>query len=104
PASEDQLKALGAVAASLGSVALFHAVGLTPEAPTRQAACGGRAPAETVVLTRQDLAGALARLSTAPEGAPITAVSLGTPHFSRAEFDRLLPRLAGFRPKASRST
>ena len=98
PASEDQLKALGAVAASSGSVALFHAVGLTPEAPTREAAFDGRAPAETVVLTRQDLAGALARLSTAPEGAPITAVSLGTPHFSRAEFDRLLPRLAGFRP------
>ena len=31
--SEDDLKALGAVAASTGSVALFHAVGITPEAP-----------------------------------------------------------------------
>ena len=32
-ASEDDLKALGAAAASSGAVALFHAVGLTPEAP-----------------------------------------------------------------------
>jgi len=33
-ATEDQLKALGAAAASSGSVALFHVVGLTPEAPS----------------------------------------------------------------------
>jgi predicted aconitase len=32
--TEDQLKALGAAAASSGGVALFHAVGVTPEAPT----------------------------------------------------------------------
>src|SRR3954453_10982470 len=41
---EDELKALGAAAASSGSVALFHAVGLTPEAPTLEAALQGRAP------------------------------------------------------------
>jgi predicted aconitase len=39
--TEDQLKALGAAAASSGSVAMFHAVGLTPEAPTVEAAVGG---------------------------------------------------------------
>src|SRR5271165_2012165 len=32
-ADDDNLKALGAAAASSGAVALFHAVGLTPEAP-----------------------------------------------------------------------
>ena len=32
--SEDRLKAVGAAAASSGSVALFHAIGVTPEAPT----------------------------------------------------------------------
>ena len=31
---EDELKAFGAAAASAGGVALFHAVGVTPEAPT----------------------------------------------------------------------
>jgi predicted aconitase len=34
---EGRLKALGAAAASSGSVALFHAVGVTPEAPTMEA-------------------------------------------------------------------
>ncbi len=40
PASttRDQLKALGAAAASTGAVALFHVVGVTPEAPTLEAA------------------------------------------------------------------
>ena len=41
--SEDRLKALGAAAASSGAVAMFHAVGITPEAPTLEAALGGSA-------------------------------------------------------------
>jgi predicted aconitase len=42
--TEDHLKALGAAAASSGSVAMFHAVGITPEAPTLEAATGGESP------------------------------------------------------------
>jgi predicted aconitase len=45
--SEDQLKALGAGAASSGGVALFHMVGVTPEAPSLEAAFQGRNPAQT---------------------------------------------------------
>ncbi|MDQ0391825.1 aconitase X catalytic domain-containing protein [Labrys monachus] len=97
PRSEDQLKALGAVAASSGSVALFHVVGVTPEAPSLAAAFGGGAPAEIVELDAAALRGALARLSTAAEGAPLAAVSLGTPHFSLGEFRALAPLLDGFR-------
>ncbi len=48
-ASEDRLKALGAAAASSGAVAMFHAVGVTPEAPTLEAATGGRAVPEVEV-------------------------------------------------------
>ena len=43
-ATEDQLKALGAAAASSGAVAMFHMVGVTPEASTRRDALGGRLP------------------------------------------------------------
>ncbi len=35
----------------------------------------------------------MARLSTVPDGTPLSAVSLGTPHFSLAEFERLMPLL-----------
>ena len=45
---EDQLKALCAAAASSGALALFHLVGITPEAATLQRAFGGqRAAAHT---------------------------------------------------------
>ena len=98
---EDDLKALGAVAASTGAVALFHAVGLTPEAPDLPAALGGAEPARTVAVTAAELGRALARLSTAGEGAPLGAVALGTPHFSLPEFERLMPLLQGFRPAAN---
>jgi hypothetical protein len=102
PAStgEDDLKALGAVAASTGAVALFHAVGITPEAPDLATALGGRPAAATIAISTADLAAALARLSTVGEGTPIGAVALGTPHFSLAEFARLMPLLSGFRPAA----
>ncbi len=43
---EDRLKALGAAAASSGSVALFHVVGSTPEAATLADALQGTAPEE----------------------------------------------------------
>ena len=42
--TEDRLKAVAAAAASSGSVAMFHVVGSTPEAPTLEAALGGREP------------------------------------------------------------
>jgi predicted aconitase len=98
PRSEDQLKALGAAAASSGAVALFHAIGITPEAPTLAAAFAGRAPEDVIDLRPTDIARALQRLSTVPEGTAITAVCLGTPHFSRDEWDRLLPLLARIAP------
>jgi predicted aconitase len=97
PRSEDQLKALGAAAASTGSVALFHAIGITPEAATYRDAFGGGEPQQIIALSSADLRDALAKLSTAPEGAPLVAVSLGTPHFSLAEFQTLAPLLLGFR-------
>src|SRR5512143_998568 len=53
--SEDQLKALGAAAASSGTVALFHIVGVTPEAPTLEAAFQGRQPSREIEVTMRDL-------------------------------------------------
>jgi len=93
--NEDDLKALGAAAASSGAVALFHAVGLTPEAPTVEAAFHGERPARVVRLEARDLRDAARSLSTLPDGAPLDAVALGTPHFSLAEFARLRTLISG---------
>jgi hypothetical protein len=92
--TEDQLKALGAAAASSGSVALFHIAGVTPEAPSVEAAFHGRQPARRVAVTLDSLAQARQELSTA-EGAALDMVVLGSPHFSLAEFVQLARLLGG---------
>ena len=88
-ATNDQLKALGAAAASSGGVGLFHAVGVTPEANSLEEAFQGDVPVEVVEVRLADLAKARSDLSTAEEGAKLDAVVLGCPHFSYAEFQQL---------------
>lgn len=97
--SEDRLKALGASMASSGTVALFHAVGSTPEAPTLDVALGGDAPRRTIGVTMADMRAARDVLSTVDGGAgpPLRAISLGTPHYSVSEFERVVSLLAGRR-------
>jgi predicted aconitase len=96
--AEDRLKALGAAAASSGSVAMFHAVGITPEAPTLHDALGGNAPKREFVITRDRLRAARDELTTVEDG-PIAAVSVGTPHLSVAEL-RLLAAAVRDHPPA----
>ncbi len=86
--TEDQLKALGAACASSGAVALFHIVGVTPEAPSLQAAFQDRTPQQTVEVTLDLLAAARRELTTA-HGDRLDMVVLGSPHFSLAEFRQL---------------
>lgn len=93
---EDALKAFGAAAASSGAVALFHAVGVTPEAPTLEAAFGGQSIGERIPVTLAELNEARADLSSA-DGAVVDAVVLGSPHFSLQECLRLVEEIAGKR-------
>ncbi len=95
--SEDELKALGAACATTGAVAMFHAVGITPEAPTRAAAFAGQRAVKTITVSRAQLDQIRADLGTGRPGDKLAAVSVGTPHFSLAEFDQLL-RLLGEHP------
>jgi cis-L-3-hydroxyproline dehydratase len=92
--SEDQLKALGAAAASSGAVALFHMVGVTPEAPTREAAFQGRDPQESITITMDMLRASRRELTQTDSGA-LDMVVLGSPHFSLAEFRQLAPFVRG---------
>jgi cis-L-3-hydroxyproline dehydratase len=107
--AEDQLKAFAAAAASSGRVALFHMVGVTPEAPTLEAAfqidaglkpCATSEPratlpgVTTIDITVADLRAAWKELTTA-DGRELDMVILGSPHFSLAEFSLLAPLVAG---------
>ncbi len=97
--TEDQLKALGAAAASSGAVALFHVVGVTPEAATLEVATGGAAPERAVVLSANMLRDVFRRMNTVHDaaGEGIDAVAVGSPHFSREEFAELARLVRGRR-------
>jgi hypothetical protein len=84
--SGDQLKALCAAAASSGAVALFHAIGVTPEANTLEEAFHGGRPEQVIDIHLSDLAKSRSDLSTAREKAKLDLVVLGCPHFSFEEF------------------
>jgi hypothetical protein len=86
-ASEDRLKALGAGAASTGAIAMFHAVGVTPEAANLSNATGGLELPE-ISVSMDDLSGERAKLSSSHGERP-QAVSLGAPHYSADELTRL---------------
>ena len=88
---EDTLKAIAAAAASSGSVALFHVVGRTPEAPTLDAIAAG--PDLPEVVVDADRLRAARRSLTTATGERLAAVSVGTPHFSLAEFAELVELL-----------
>lgn len=92
--NEDQLKAFCAAVASSGAVALCHIVGLTPEAPTLEAAFQGKTPAQVIKISMNELRAARDELTTAG-GQKLDMVVLGSPHFSLAEFKQLAPLLEG---------
>ncbi|WP_420441320.1 aconitase X [Candidatus Palauibacter sp.] len=95
---EDDLKALGAAMASSGAVALFHWIGLTPEAPDRATAFHGREPAEVLSPGPAELREARDELGSGLADAEgLDLVVLGSPHFSLSEFATLARLVEGRR-------
>lgn len=95
--SLDAFKLLGAAMASTGSVAMYHVVGHTPEAPTREAALGGGTPRATWRIDAEEIARAVEeRISTAPPGA-VDLVALGCPHASLDQLATYARLIAGRR-------
>ena len=95
--SEDRLKAIGASAASSGAVALFHAIGVTPESKNGADVLSPDAREEAIDAA--DLRAARDELSPVPARAEIGAVSVGTPHASEAELRRLAAMVEDERPR-----
>jgi cis-L-3-hydroxyproline dehydratase len=93
--SPDELKALGASAAASGALALYHVVGVTPEA-CRADPFDGRPPQEEFRVTRADLEAAARGLTTGDQGR-VELVVVGCPHYSLAEVRRLAGLLRGRR-------
>lgn len=92
----DQLKALGAAAAASGSVALYHMVGITPEARTLEEALGGLVPSERVSVGRREISSIMERMTTGA-GGPVDVVGVGCPHASMDQMKRYAALLHGKR-------
>lgn len=90
----DQLKAVCAGGASSGAIALFHMVGVTPEAPTLKDAFHGGEPPRVIEVGMDQFRASYRDLSTA-EGEKLDMVVLGSPHFSIDEFKALAPLVKG---------
>lgn len=99
-ATNDNLKYLGACAASSGSVALWHAVGVTPEALT-QDPFYGISPINEFTITREMLIETEKSLCTKNPG-EVDLYVTGCPHSSIAEITKLGHLMEGRRVKAGK--
>lgn len=88
-AGVDELKSFCASLATYGGLAMFHMEGVTPESGLHAP------PAEALTLTRRDLDAAIRSLDSA--GGEADFVSLGCPHLSLAEIQRVAALLEGKR-------
>ena len=95
PSTED-LKAFCATVATSGPVGLFHMVGVTREAPTVEAALGGRPPRRVLDVTTADLRDVWENLSSG-RGGSVQLVLFGSPHATSGDLARLAALARGRR-------
>jgi len=100
PPSRDLLYAFCAALAAYSSVATFHMVGVTPEAPTLAAAFAGAAP-PAIDVDEAMLRGEAARINRA-DPADAELVVLGCPHASLDQLEEIAALLAGRHVAAGR--
>ncbi len=90
----EALRNLGAQLNTSGAYDMYHIVGFTPEAPTLEAAFGGKEPVRKVTITDKDFDDVLKDISL--EGnRKIDFVMFGCPHFTLNECIHILERLDG---------
>ncbi len=90
----DDLKYLLSPQQVSGAVSLCHIVGLTPEAPTLEAAFGGRKPEAKIRVGRKEIEEAWAKLTTA-QSSDVDVVVFGCPHYGLKEVEKLAQLLNG---------
>lgn len=79
--SQEALMNLGAQLNTSGAYGMYHIVGVTPEAPTLEAAFGEKEPKRKIVITNEDLQGILQQISETGNR-KIDFALFGCPHFT----------------------
>ncbi|MES2533950.1 MAG: aconitase X catalytic domain-containing protein [Pseudomonadota bacterium] len=77
-----QLKHFGAAASSSGGVEMYHLVGVTPEASTREQAFGRNRPVQTLRYGREERRAIWEKLNGVGRSTAVDYVMLGCPHYT----------------------
>jgi predicted aconitase len=92
-----RLKHFGAAAASSGGVEMYHLVGVTPEATTREHAFGTVRPAATLHYGEAERRWAYEQVNVTAQDAQVDFVMLGCPHYSLEQIWEVCQLLEGQR-------
>ncbi len=93
-----ELKEVAAALATSGSVSMYHAVGITPEAPTLEAACGNK-KVKTVTVGVKEIAETKAYLNRTNDLKEVDSIFVGCPHLDFEEIKILAKLLKGKKVK-----
>ena len=93
-------KHFGAAAASSGGVELYHMVGITPEAPTLEAAFGTRRPMQTLRYGPEERRRTYETLNSNGTSEDVDYVMLGCPHAALEQMEEAARLLEGKRVSA----
>jgi len=90
----NHLKVLGSSMATKGGISIFHAVGITPEARTKEEAFQNTNPEYEYVITRKNIKDSIIELNTA-KNKKVDAIAIGCPHAGIEEIKELAILLSG---------
>ncbi|MHA6789558.1 aconitase X [Pseudomonas bijieensis] len=96
-----RLKHFGAAAASSGGVEMYHLVGVTPEARTREQAFGASRPSATLRFGDAERRWAYEQVNVTARDAQVDFVMLGCPHYSLEQIWEVCQLLEGQRLSAN---
>lgn len=96
-----RLKHFGAAASSSGGVEMYHLIGVTPEAPSWEAAFGGHAPQEVRRYGAAERAATLERINAMASDRQVDYVMLGCPHYTIEQIGEAATLIEGRRVHAN---
>ncbi|SDB25465.1 aconitase X catalytic domain-containing protein [Pseudomonas sp. NFACC13-1] len=96
-----RLKHFGAAAASSGGVEMYHLVGVTPEARTREQAFGASRPSAILRFGEAERRWAYEQVNVTAHDAQVDFVMLGCPHYSLEQIWEVCQLLEGQRLSAN---
>ena len=94
-------KHFGAAAASSGGVEMYHIVGVTPEAPSADAAFGGAKPLEIIKYGPEERRRTYDNLNSKAKDKEVDYVMLGCPHYSLEQIQNACALLNGKKVSAN---